>query len=208
MLALLPAISTLHRRRVERQRRDAVEHEHDGPRRTPAIVGLQIPLAHVTGVDTILPVRRRERRNQRAVVIAAIRAGQRIKLPTQRASTADQLPLGRRRDDCKVRLTATQRAVRVRPQGQLGSRLQDLCTSGKEWPHRQCQDLISSAVVVRRRRGLCVSRLRRHHAALGRCPIPAFNDRHQTCLSVQRLHALVLCRFKRIKPTHDLCGLP
>ena len=86
---------------------------HHGTAGAPSVVRLQIAPADVAGIDTIETVGGGERRNLRPIAVMAVRTGQRLELPAQRASSADQMPVRRRRDDGEVRLAAAQRAVRV-----------------------------------------------------------------------------------------------
>ena len=82
-LAHIPA---LHRRRVERQRRDRIDRHHHRPRRVPAVVRLQIAPADVARVHAIAAVARRERRDERPVVVRAERTGERRERPLRRRS--------------------------------------------------------------------------------------------------------------------------
>ena len=59
-LPSLSRIASLHGCCVERQGGDRVDDRHDGTRRAPSVVGLQIPAADVAGVHAVLPVGRRE----------------------------------------------------------------------------------------------------------------------------------------------------
>ena len=90
----LGRISALHCRRIERQCGDAVDHRHHRPGRAAAVVHLQIPMAHIARVDAILAVSRRKRRDARPIAVAAVGTGQRLELPSQRASSANQVTFG------------------------------------------------------------------------------------------------------------------
>ena len=86
-----------------------------GALRVPGVVRLEIAAADVAGVDAVAAVARGERRDQRAVVVRAERAGQRREAPLRDAAAADQPPIGARRDHREVRLPAADRAVAVVP---------------------------------------------------------------------------------------------
>ena len=68
------SISFLHRRRVERQRRHRIDRRHHRPCGATRVVRLEIALADVAGVEPVVAVAARERRDHRPVGVQAERA--------------------------------------------------------------------------------------------------------------------------------------
>ena len=108
-------IAALYGCRVQRQRRHSIHHRHDRALRPAGVIRLQIPQTDVARVHAVLTVRRGERRDARAIRVAAVRTGQRLELPPQRAATANQVTFRTRRDDREVGFPAAQRTVGMRP---------------------------------------------------------------------------------------------
>jgi hypothetical protein len=189
----LSRIASLNRGGVERQRRDAVHDRHHRARRAPRIVGLQIALADVTRIHPVLVVGRGERRNARPVVVVAIGAGERLEVPAQRASAADQVTLRGRRDHREVWFAPADRAVRVRPDPQVRALLQRLRAAAKERAHRKGQHLVEHPGVV------CV-RVMRHRTdrhrrwrgdrPFGAAPVPLAGHGEQGHVASEALYLL------------------
>ena len=85
---------------------------------------------------------------RRAVVVLAVRAGDRVEAPLARASAANQQTLGGGIDERELRLAAAQRAAGLVPVAQLQPRQQGLGAARQERAHRQQQHLIEQLTLV------------------------------------------------------------
>ncbi len=167
------------------------------------IVGLQIPAADVARVDTVLAVARRERRDARAIGVAAERASQRSERPLSDAAAADETPIGVRRDDGEVRFPPAERTVPVGPPRQIDALHQHFRRSRQERPQRQHQDLIEAGRRACRRALLSVGPLCARGGG-----IPGGDERLERVPAArERKNRVVLGGFERVEAPQNVGGL-
>ena len=134
---------------------------------------------------------------------------ERFELPPQLAASADQVTLSGRRDHCEVRLTAAQRAVRVRPERELRTLLQDLRASREERSHREREHLVDHIGSPSRlgKRVRALGHRRPQAAARDRASKPVSATVEQPHVAAERLHLPIVAFFERTEAAKHIGGL-